>query len=509
MVTAVSKYDYKWNKVMNMILIVGGEVDQSVLPSPDIIEYKILGHEPSDIKKVNIIGKSPKVSNIYLHYDLGDNTFLPEVVDKMVYFTEVTQLVEFLTNGVDLSKTNLPTIQLDIVVPEKEPQQEEVSEQPESIEEETTPFVLEKVNDSLNNKKEETNIADLDFHFDMSKFQDNIDKLQEGITESVNAVSDSVKNIEERKEQEREEEQNGLVIIDNSNEVLQSKLRQREEEIAELQHQLEGGIEKVVSAYKKKIDTLEVTYKTLLEEANEKISTLSSKVNELSEMKSRNIIDLYGSTPQAKTIKRKRYKLPQNVYFFTRGVGVSIQSFFTEVMGLLNNGKSTIILDLTCTQASAHFLKVSTEANAVTLDKLSNYNSAKKYGEGYIYPSVYANELTLLEYDFSKVLNEISNVANGLPIVVLLPSFETVTTRTIIDDLISGGARGTLMCDGNTLNIVMTCEMIGFLNKKELLNMYVTKVTDAITPLLQRANTVVPVKAFRENIAWSNGIFFD
>lgn len=456
-----------------MYLIIGEGVTLEDLPNSTVVDYKIVGYTSTDIQKASALARSPKVDAVYIHYDMDGTKFSAEVETKAVYYSTLSELRNYLGD----SNEN--------IVMEKET---------------VTEIEIKPV------KVEHTDVQTVQNELAQV---DNIEPLNtEELRENVNQQPEPKESINMTPNQEGVPTTESLIIM-SEDEENKKNLEDRDKEITNLKRQLKTGIEEVVESYKNKITRIEQNHEMVLKEANERLRSLSDRVNELANQQANDIVALYGGTPQAKTIKRKTYNLPPNTLFITKGLGISNRSLLKELQGLFNNEHSPVVIDLTCNKALSYHFKLTTEYNSITLEKFAHYNHPQKWGRAYVYPSIYANELALLEYNFTKVLTEVSEVAKGYPLVVLLPSFEGTTTRTLLQDLITSGAKGIVLSDNDSINIMTTCHMYNFLDiPRGSLELYVTSVTEAITPLLEKATSLLPIKAFEDTVVWTKSGFF-
>lgn len=463
-----------------MILISGTSLTAEQLPFAEIMDYTLEPNEQFLKIKLKTIATNPVCLGVYLHKDLeGKFPILPEVEEKLHYFTSDDQLATLLENG---GKEE----------PEPQPEQPTAPEEPIALSFGTTEdTIVDSQPEAFTTPPPEsisvpqqaehktggfTLIDTVDVETDYTDFLFEIPNVSED--------TDSFK--QQLQNKERIIAQKDLQISE-MNKSLNDLYKLQDIQLAEIK-----------DVYDKRIDEAN----TALSEAKQKLSEAAIPEDLHGFLKYASYAQNYKASLKegySQEDLRKLGKLTSKIHIFATASGDSYHTFMKAFNDLVEKKPNALIVDFSNDQYlnSKHRLKTK-DSSMHLKDKTVNISDLVKDIKGtQVIPTTFYNDITLLTLDWLDIIKRLNAYAKGRPIIFVFNSINSFAVRYTVSKLGTIG-EATIFVKCNPVILTSLFGDMVFIPENRF-KIVALDYIDIVKQLLTHMGDKYKVLAFREN----------
>lgn len=421
-----------------MILIGGLEDSEVELPNSDMINY-VLEHSPEILAiKLKSSAKSSDCLGVFVHTEWSDIAMPDEVREKTVFFDNTAHLVALLGNVSSSSQGEVA--------------EEQLVEEPTQLD-----FTDKAVIDSLTSVEEPP--------------ADEEEVSPESVEEGIKEVPDAEFDILFTLPQLDENKESITLKVESLERVIATKdaiLEERESQINDLYKLQEIQLMDMREAYENQIT-----------EANALIASLRKKTESVNLTPSQKLMAGYAThvdrelavfnQAQSKGVIEDLKSLSAPLHVLCSGSGKSLTEYIKQVRDFIKTKKNVVILDFTGEVLLPVSLGLKSQEHSFMLrdDQIPVEKVLKQVGDILCSFSRPFNDIALLGVDWVTLLQRVTAVTGGKPIILLFGCISSFAVRTAVGQLAPATVSGSASCfvHSNALLITSILSQLTFLPK--------------------------------------------
>lgn len=450
-----------------MILIGGLEIDVSILPLADSMDYMVETDRGKLGIKLKTVAKSNSCLAVYLQKELDEIDLVEEVENKVVYFEDEAELISKLSFGTETANVS-------------------------SIEEESKEVELTKSNEGVENFQPVDEKIELKTPEPVSvDVSETLEEVNDDFMEDFFTLPDMPNTDDAHKKQI---------------ELKEAMIKQREGTIADLQN----TIDNLYQVQETQLLELQSDFDSKVNEANATIESLNKQlVDSHIPEEDLPILKFAPYLRSPKAVLKEGFTeeeldemgdFTSRITILSSGAGDSLHTMLSQVKGLMDRGTETLVVDFTNDYYLPIKIKPPTKLTSLDLaNRDVEHVVSKNDNYEYIQTALY-NDIALLGLNWIEVIKKLLIYADGRQIMFLFGNINNFSVRHTVSRLSTIGSL-FVMVNCHPANLVTLSGDLAYI-PSERFNVVGINYREPVKEILTSMKKKYRVSAFTEEIDW-------